>query len=267
MRTGDYVLEKDPGAKGRSGLTAMFNIINREAVAPDKINRYRDEFLRRGYTVIRDFLSTEAISLLSREIDELMSGARKRDFSMPGYETPRKLTVIGGQRIMDESRDLLNLYHRHDLRSVIDEVAGQRAYTCTHPEEFMVSNLLNSRADTHGWHLDDPAYAFVICIRSQGQDAGGEIELIPHWTDMCESLGHSRDMKVSELIPWFESNGLLKSELLDKGDAYLLRADRTLHRVSPLKRDGVERLVVNLAYQDRHEVAYGDTAALLYSEQ
>ncbi|WP_419248625.1 HalD/BesD family halogenase [Streptomyces melanogenes] len=32
------------------------------------------------------------------------------------------------------------------------------------------------------------------------------------------------------------------------GDAYLLRADTTAHRVSPLTRPGVRRTVLNVAY-------------------
>jgi hypothetical protein len=242
----------------------IYDLIAPSSFAPEQLLNMREQFARVGYVKLPQFLSPKALLLLRHEMGEMEKIAIRRKFEMPGYLTPRSLSVLGGKMIRAQSPLLYSLYHHYALRNCIESIVGRAIYTCTHPEEFMVANYLHNSGDTHGWHLDDPSYALIIFAEAPEPGGGGEVEFISNWKDLCRRKNQKPDENILDLVKWAYENGLVDIHAHMPGDAYLLRADLNLHRVTPLKRRGDRRSAVNLAYQSSPETSYGETADLLY---
>lgn len=224
----------------------------------------REQFVRSGYVKLPKFLTSKALQIFKSEMEDMEQIAVRRQFEMPGYSTPRSLSVLGGALIKSQSPILYSLYHHYALRSCIESIVGRPIYTCNHKEEYMVANFLHNSGDTHGWHLDDPSFALIIFAEAPSEGGGGEVEFISNWTDLCKRKRYKQDENISELIKWANDNGLIDRKSHQSGDAYLLRADLNLHRVMPLIKDGERRSAVNLAFQATPDAVYGSTANLLY---
>lgn len=242
----------------------IYDLVTPKSFDPNTLLDMREQFARSGYVRLSGFFSTEALALYKSEMEDMEQIAIRRKFDMPGYLTPRSLSVLGGNLIKSQSPLLYSLYHHYALRSSIESIVGRSIYTCTHPEEFMVANFLHNSGDTHGWHLDDPSYALIIFSEVPEEGGGGEIEFIANWKDLCRRKGRKPNENILDLVSWADENGLVDRHSHNAGDAYLLRADLNLHRVTPLKRPGERRAAINLAYQATPEMIYGETADLLY---
>lgn len=250
-----------------SWTEALFDLTTTKNFEPATLADMHEEFLRNGYVKLPGFLSPAALDFLCCELQRLEAAASRRVFEMPGYQSPRNLSVLGGRAIKEQSPFLFRLYHHTALRSCVEAISGRPIFSCVHPEEFMVANFLQSSGDTHGWHLDDPPYALVIFAEAPAPGEGGEVEIIPNWTDMCRRKGRQAAQDVTDLIVWAAENSLLERLHHDPGDAYLLRADVNLHRVIPITANGARRCVLNMAFQTSPETVYADTADLLYGNQ
>ncbi|MCB5190917.1 hypothetical protein LG198_09280 [Methylobacillus arboreus] len=242
----------------------LYDLITPKVFGQDELLDMRDQFARCGYVKLSSLLSQEALAVFREEMEQLEQLASRKRFEMPGYLTPRKLSVAGGGLIKSHSPALYSLYHHYALRNCVEQITGRPIYTCTHPEEYMVANFLHNNGDTHGWHLDDPAYALILFAETPPEQAGGEVEFISNWLDLCRRKNRKPDENIQDLIAWAEENGMVDRHEHKSGDAYLLRADINLHRVSPLKNAGDRRSVVNLAFQATAVADYGLTADLLY---
>jgi hypothetical protein len=225
------------------------------------------EFKRHDYVKLPSLLSHHAFSLVCNEVERLQSFAQRRDFLMPGVDTPRIMMTVGGRRLSSSSSMLANLSVHHQLWNVVGRIVDAPIFPCRHPEEFMVLNYLVAPGNTHGWHLDDPAYALIMFIDSpQKSEDGGLLEYIPNWLELYESRTDNAEVNPKDMIDFARREGFIKTRHHNKGDAYLLRADRCFHRVTPLTATNVRRVVINVAYEASPETAYGSTASTLYSE-
>lgn len=242
----------------------LYKLITPKLFSPDELLDMREQFYRSGYVKLPSFLSDDALAVFRDEMEQLELVASRKKFEMPGYKTPRRLSVVGGNMIKSYAPVLYSLYHHYALRSCVEQLTGRRIYSCTHPEEYMVANFLHNSGDTHGWHLDDPAYALIIFAESPQKNGGGEVEFISNWSDICRRKQCKPDSDIQELITWARENGMVDRQTHNSGDAYLLRADINLHRVCPLKYSGDRRSVVNLAFQNTSKADYGLTANMLY---
>ncbi|SIT43752.1 conserved hypothetical protein [Paraburkholderia ribeironis] len=245
----------------------LWDLITPKIYDPNVLQKMRDDFVRMGYVRFPALVTSRVLDSIKDELVELLQFAVRRNFEMPGYETPRNLSVLGGSIIKSYSPLLYSLYHHYALRSCVESVVGRAIFSCSHPEEFMVANFLHHDGDTHGWHLDDPAYALVIFLEIPGDDGGGDLEVIPNWTDLCHRKNRKPDDSITDLIAWATENGLVDRYRHEPGDAYLLRADMNLHRVAPLMRAGERRSVVNLAFDNVLNATRGRTADILYGGQ
>lgn len=263
------VLEKPFAHTGRQypspqRWAELYDLLEPTPFRQDKLIDMREQFARMGYVKLEGFLQMGALEVFREEMAEMEQIALRRQFEMPGYSTPRSLSVLGGNQIRHQSALLYSLYHHYAIRDCIQDIVGRQVYTCTHPEEFMVANFLHNSGDTHGWHLDDPAFALIIFAEAPGEDGGGELEYICNWKDLCRRKGRKPDEDIHDLIEWAGQNGLIDRQAHEAGDAYLLRADHNLHRVTPLTGAGLRRAAVNMAYQSSPATLYGQTANLLY---
>jgi hypothetical protein len=236
----------------------------------------RREFSRNDYVKLPALVDSETLAKLKVEIDLLEKFAHNKNFMMEvsKYGTPRIMTTLGGETIMQElprlglDRVALlgTLYTHHEIWALLQSIIGARIYSCLHPNEFMVMNYLVGRGNTHGWHLDDPAYALIIFIESPPtKEEGGLIEYIQDWNDIYERETNSGKESVEAIIERCREKGAVKTLFHVPGDAYLLRADQCLHRVTPLVAEDARRVALNLGFESKPSPVYGATATLLYS--
>ena len=230
----------------------------------EAINQLHSAFAQHRYVRIPNLLNAELIAVLRHELSALEKLKASRDFLMPGHNTPRRMSTIGGSIIRKYSSILVSLYENHHLRSFVSALSGHTVYPCTHPSEFMVANFLENLGDTHGWHLDDPALALIIVLEAPPAIAGGLLEYISGWPTYCLNAEVSKDSDPSVLVRQLRTSGRIQTVHHESGDAYLLRANECLHRVTPLRWLIQRRVVLNLAYEIAPMPQYGATATLLY---
>jgi hypothetical protein len=222
-----------------------------------------EDFSSRGYVKLPRFFEAEAFSFIKGEVERIQTASTRREFTMPGYNTPRRLSVIGGDRIVDESLALAMLYGNSELRAVIGEITRSPVFFVHHHTEFMVANYLESFEDTHGWHLDDPQFALVVILDSPRHDEGGNVEFIRDWRAFCAERKLDPDVDIERGVELARAQGNLEVEHHEAGDCYLLDAGACLHRVTPIAH-GAQRKVLNLAYHGDSRREYGHTADMLY---
>jgi hypothetical protein len=210
------------------------------------------EFRRHDYVALPGLLHPDALAALGAELRRIDGAATAHDFSVEGYATPRRLSTLGGERIRCLSPMLTALYTDAALRRLMDGVVGGRAHDCPNPSEFMVANIEAGAGATHGWHLDDLAYALVVSLEAPAAPAaGGLVEFIRDWRAVCERLGAPPEVDVGPTVDACRLLGLVRTAYHAAGDAYLLRADCCLHRVTELTTKGARRVVLVLAFDDR----------------
>jgi hypothetical protein len=224
------------------------------------------EFRREGYVRLPGLLGASAFAAIRDELLEKMAAARSRDFVMGGYETPRRMSVMGATLLLRETELVWTLYPHWELRRLVSALAGAEVHPCRHPEEFMVANFLLDRGHTHGWHLDDPAYSLILFFEAPPPEHGGVLEFIPHWLEFCGEHGLEPHQRVDAAIERARERSLVHTRAHAAGDAYLLRADRAMHRVTGLTGDDARRVVLNLSFEASETPVYGSTATALYGE-
>ena len=171
------------------GTLVTLDLLEASYREPLRLAELRQQFLQEDYVPLPDLLTPQAQALIAAEVDRLQEMAKDRDFRMAGYDTPRLMATLGGRQIYRESSTLASLYAHYELRTLVATIVGGALYPCRHPEEFMVLNYLAKSGSTHGWHLDDPAYALVIVLEAPPRGEGGLVEIIPNWTSLCRELG------------------------------------------------------------------------------
>lgn len=221
---------------------------------------FRDE----GYVRLPKLFSKAAWRVLLDQSSALATNSIPRDFVMPGYATPRRMRSVGGKSIRNSGEQLLALYHHPELRRLIRSVVGGRIYSSNHEQEFMVMNVFDREGATHGWHFDDPPIALVVILEAPPPEGGGQLEFVS--TEARQQRDQIRRCSgLAGFLAASRENGTFRQRHHEAGDAYLLRADRCLHRVVPIT-EGSRRAVLNLAFQLSPQLGYGDTADLLYQD-
>lgn len=230
------------------------------------LTKLRLAFARHQYVALPGLFSDPlAFATLKAEVERLEQFATKKDFIMSGYNTPRVMATVGGRSIKRESSLLTGMYAEGDLTLLVSQIAGRQVYPCNDQNEWMVINWLKGSGTTHGWHLDDPAYALVIFVETPAPGQGGEAEFITDWRRLCKGLGENPEGDVEAAVAGCRELGLIHSKTHAAGDAYLLRTDCCLHRVAPLTAEGARRVILNLAFEAKPDThRRGITAASLY---
>ncbi|MEM7272330.1 MAG: hypothetical protein AAF547_04555 [Actinomycetota bacterium] len=201
-------------------------------------------FEHAGYLPLPGLLPEPTLEALRREVDRLLTRAKRRDFSMECMGgTPRHMTTLGGIEIAETAPVISELYHDPMLAGTLGELVGMEFEPAEDPVERHVLNVLHRSGDTHGLHTDDYPLALVMFLESPNCETGcGHLEFFGACT-----AGHS---SVKSHAP---------------GDAYLLRADTFPHRVRPI-HDGCRRTVLNFAYGAANvPVTVTKSASILYA--
>lgn len=245
--------------EGRGAPTRVIAQRYRQAAQLQELHR---EFTQKGYVKLTGLFEAELASAIAAEVQRLEPTARPRNFRMDGYGTPRVLAALGGSKIAQASSLLAELYGSAELRASLAQITGAPVYPCQHAEEFMVINYLNGPGATHGWHLDDPAYALVCVVVAPPPEHGGCVEFIPDWAAHCQAAAALPELDVERTIA--RSRARIRRRVFRSGDIYLMRADRCLHRVTELTAPEARRVALNLAFEQTPSPRYGHTATALY---
>ncbi|MET9376004.1 phytanoyl-CoA dioxygenase family protein [Streptomyces sp. NPDC002992] len=210
----------------------------------------RRRFSEDGYVALPQLISTAGLTALGAEARRLEADAVRRDFRMSCMaDSPRHMTTLGGHRIADASPVIARLYADRELTRLLSSLLGETVVAVHDPVERHVLNVLHRPGDTHGAHTDDYPLALVLFLEAPPHAAdGGLLEFHPGRGDL-DAL---------------DAPGARRAHHRP-GDGYLLRSDRTAHRVSPLTRPGLRRTVLNFAYTTPgRQGATTSSASLLY---
>lgn len=209
----------------------------------------RHAFATDGYVALPGFLTARGLAVLRREARALQVHARRRDFLMASMNnSARHMTTIGGHMILQHSKVIPDVYATQDLRAVLSDVSGIDLLDVPDEVERFVINYLHEPGDVHGAHFDDHPIAFVMFLESPPRDGGGFLEMVPNAAALDEIEGHA-----------------IRRYVHSAGDCYVLRADTSAHRVTPLVHRH-RRVVLNMAFASAESASVvSDSASLLYA--
>jgi hypothetical protein len=140
--------------------------------------------------------------------------------------SPRRYRVAGREVLAQQCRWTASFYRSAYLGSLIAAIAGEPVVPVPYVPEELIATRLEFAGDTHGWHWDDYGFALVWVLRAPAPQDGAALEYVTG-------------------VPWCKAAPGLDAILADRtparahvpgGSVYLLRADTTLHRVTPLER-------------------------------
>lgn len=197
------------------------------------------------------FIRNSFFPTLKNDVDSLLEQKMRRDFLMECMDnSPRRMNVVNGHAIEMASELVPKLYNDPRMLSFLTEVIGEQVLPLTDDIDRYVINQLSRSSDTFGAHYDDYPLSFVIILESPGVEGGGFSEMVPR----ASSLSQLEDNPIR--LP------------LRAGDAYLLKADTTAHRVAPLRIDTL-RTAINYAYTTPNFVPprITESAMKLYAEE
>src|SRR4051794_7490392 len=117
---------------------------------PDNLRAHRAEFAEQGYVYLGNLLESAAFTVYAREVIRLKRFSVARDFVMPGMDTVRRLSTVGGTAIKTHASPLSALYSHPEILELVREVVGRGVFECQHKEEFIVANYLLQQGATHG---------------------------------------------------------------------------------------------------------------------
>lgn len=240
--------------------------INIKYLSQKKINILKADFEENGIVKLPDFLDKNTFELLKKEAIELSKNGVRKNFTMPGYETPRVLSVVSGRSIIQNSKFFPELYFGSELKTYLSKIVGNALYNIDHQEEMMVINCLEEEANTHGWHVDDPRFALVVIMEAPNIEHGGYLEYIPEWEKFCLNNNFHPVNETETAVELARMEGMIKKVHHEAGNCYLIDAANSLHRVTPITTSGKRRLIANLAFHDEKKITYGETANILYKD-
>jgi hypothetical protein len=229
---------------------------------PTFVARLHNTFVEADAVHLPELLPELAHAALTTAAGALHDQMHSRAFVMPVFGTPRVMSVLGARSLVPSVPMVRELYQA--TLPLVQRIVGAPVYPCTHPEESTVLNRLDGRCATHGWHRDDPAFALTIVLIAPPAGTGGVVEYLPRWQAACAHRGITPDVPIDAGVEVLRADGLVRAIPLSASDAYLLRADTSLHRVTPLLCAGTSRVVLSLAFQDSLDTQYEGTADLLY---
>jgi hypothetical protein len=206
-------------------------------------------FRSTGYVKLPGLFDAKTFARIWKEITQLAVFARARNLIMSDSKTPRFMTTLGGKEIKKHSTLLRALYLDIHLRLILSTIVGHQLFDSLDGTEWCVGTFLNGEGQTHGFHLDDPPIALIVIGEAPPPEFGGVLEMIPQWREISEVFQRDPESSVGSLVEKLRDLGLVQTKIHRASDAYLLRADRCLHSVAPLRGINTRRTILNMAFE------------------
>ncbi|MDP4300831.1 HalD/BesD family halogenase [Leptothrix discophora] len=229
-------------------ISSIDNQINHAAnqyKPPSNTEKLKYSLKERGFAHLPGLIEKELLQALREECHRLLgSHGIERDFLMKQTaNTPRRMVNVRQQDISTNGKIIPALYKSEAMKHLFEEIAGCQFMPCPYkPEEFIINALFKS-GNTHGWHWDDYKYGIVFAVEVPEKENGGYVQVVPN------SRWNRQRPSVEDVL--FDS--VIHSFRLEPGDAYIIRTDTSMHRVSEIN-DGAKRVVVNMVWAAADEV-------------
>jgi hypothetical protein len=209
----------------------------------------RQSFDEEQYVRLPSLLTARGLEIMRAEARRLEDHATRRDFLMESMDnSPRHMTTIGGHIIAEHSTLIPDLYGDEQLAGLIRSIVSIEIVPVPDIVERFVINYLHQPLDVHGAHFDDHPIAFVMILEAPAAQCGGALEMVPDAQSLADIDSPRRRRYHHE-----------------EGDCYLLRADKSAHRVSPLIAPA-RRVVLNMAFASPDSARIcSPSASLLYN--
>ncbi len=213
------------------------------------IDRKKREFEKEGIVSFEDFLPKNLKVELFKEARILLSKEKKRrDLQIKATgNSPRSYFSVNRNSINERGEMIPTFFSSENILNFLSKMNGdQQVYRIPfQPEEFIINSQQTS-GDTHGWHWDDYSFALIWMIDAPEQGNGGMVEYIPHTTwDKTDSKSCIANILQTHTI---------RSAFIPEGTCYLMKANTTLHRVTPLLKDS-NRTVVVFSYANDEDLS------------
>lgn len=204
-------------------------------LTPENLTLFQNHFRNEGAVKFPSFIASSSFSFFLDETSSLFYRAgKRRDLIMKQTEnTERHMTTVNAVDIKSLSPILYDLYYDQSLMQFLTSITGEAVLPAPDELENITCKLLSDVGDVHGGHIDTYPFTLTIALESPQPDIGGIVEYV------------TNSSSVSEL-----DSSKVKQIVLKAGDAYLLRSDLNVHRVTGLKEKS-RRMVMNLAYADQ----------------
>ncbi|TYP72370.1 HalD/BesD family halogenase [Paenibacillus methanolicus] len=180
---------------------------------------------------LRDEMQEEALRLLRQH------GRRRELHIQETGNTPRYFNSAGRQAIAEHGRYIPAFFASEPIKRFLAEInAGKPLFPVPYePEEYII-NSQQAMGDTHGWHWDDYTFALIWIVEAPAEGEGALVEYIPRteW---------DRDDKANCVQKILESHETSRV-CIPQGHCYLMKANTTLHRISPLTGSSRRTVIV-----------------------
>lgn len=216
-----------------------------EFLAENDLVELRASMKQQGFALLRGLFDGDLLEKLRTECRSLMhEHGVERDFLMQQTaNTPRRMLNVKRDRIKEHGALIPRIYESLVVRRLFGLVVQDEFHTCPFtPEEYIINGLFKS-GDTHGWHWDDYRYGVVLAVDTPEKGRGGLVQVVPTTT------WDRRDDCVENAL----CSGPCHSFRLQAGDAYVLKTDTGMHRVTPIA-EGAHRIVVNMVWSTPSEL-------------
>lgn len=201
--------------------------------------RLGEEFRHKSVASIRAFIPESLRQAIARECeDALQRYAVRRDLTARQTgDSSRHMSNVKKSDIERVAPVIDRTYHSQAFRNLISEIVGEAVHLCPYePEQYLITSL-HKAGDTQGWHLDDYGIAVIWNIHAPRNPSQGG------WLQICPHSGRPKQISIPDIL--FANS--IHTYPCVKGDVYLLRTDRALHRVSALK-EGNRRTILNMTW-------------------
>ena len=201
-------------------------------------------------TELPGFLTDEGIVQFRKEAREVLEYGQRRDMTLHG--TSRHLRTVNATTLMAIGKLIPGLLQSPELLQFLSGLAGTELVPYGDEHEAAVLLHLEKIGDTHGGHNDTFAYSFGVALELPGKfEKGGRLEYVADSEDARQLHGkhhHEHHMQT--------------------GDAYLMRSDLNVHRVTPLQLASSRRTILSLALTtpDERDRPSGTSEAMFGSE-
>jgi hypothetical protein len=206
----------------------------------DHLARYDTDALGRilsdsGVVQLPDFLPSAAHQALDQQVDALLDSCGKRiDVRVRSTgNTPRKYISVGRNDVFEHASLIKQLYFDSAFIRFFSRLMRHELIAAPYEPEQVVVNRMDQEGDTHGWHWDDYSYSVVLVLTAPLRMNGAQLECVDGtvWDKDAARVEHYlRTMPV-------------RSVDLTAGSAYVLQGKRVMHRVSPMLRADVRKII------------------------
>ena len=198
----------------------------------------KDKFKDDHIVSISDLIPPDLNQKIRKEAKHLLSTeAKRRDLNIASTgNTPRHYSSVGRDQIKDGGTYIPAVFESDAILEFLSKIAGEPLNRVPYvPEEYII-NSQNKAGDTHGWHWDDYTYALIWLVEAPGPFSGGRVEYVTktQWDKENPEETVGNILRENEI----------RSAYIPSGTCYLMKANTTLHRVSPLSGEDSRTVIV-----------------------